>query len=61
VSEADGSNPTQADTGSPVRDRGPRAFETLALCPACGAELIGIKCKTVCSRCRLLVENCSGD
>jgi hypothetical protein len=60
VSEDVGDSPRQT-TGSPVRDREPRAFETLALCPACGAELIGIKCKTVCSRCRLLVENCSGD
>lgn len=53
----------ERNTSASPRDgrRRPVAFESMALCPACGAELVGVKCKTVCSRCRLLVENCSGD
>jgi len=30
-------------------------------CPVCGGEVAGVKCKRVCTRCRALVENCSGD
>jgi hypothetical protein len=48
------------------RDRGTERPTTAdvapaVICPACGGDTIRIKCKTVCARCRSLIENCSGD
>ncbi len=30
-------------------------------CPACGGPTEYRKCKEVCARCRVIVQNCSGD
>jgi hypothetical protein len=30
-------------------------------CPVCGAAAVGQRCKLVCSRCRVVIENCNGD
>lgn len=48
----------EVETGFGLAGRG---FARVAGCPACGGELRGVRCKLVCERCRLLVENCSGD
>ena len=30
-------------------------------CPACGGATVFRKCKEVCARCGVIVQNCSGD